>query len=79
MAKCKKCSKLCTAKGCCMDFLSRAHWCGCCKPGDGKKSKLSWMSANVNEVYSDDANEGIKDMNEGDLVILLEDGTWYSI
>jgi len=36
-----------------------------------------FISATVNEIYSDDKLEGIEGLNEGDTVILFEDGTWF--
>jgi len=40
-----------------------------------------WISAQVNETYSDDPQEGIKGLTEGDQVILLIDKkgnkSWY--
>lgn len=40
------------------------------------KKKLQWISASVNEIYSDDEYEGIEELCEGDNVILFSDGTW---
>ena len=36
-----------------------------------------WISATVNEEYSDDELEGIEDLAEGHTVILYDNGTWY--
>jgi len=35
--------------------------------------KEKWISATVNETYSDDSNEGITKVDEGTIVILYED------
>jgi len=36
-------------------------------------SKTRWVSATVNEIYSDDTSEGITKIDEGTTVILYED------
>jgi len=36
-------------------------------------NKERWISATVNETYSDDLLEGIENLEEGDLVVLEED------
>jgi len=45
--------------------------------------KKRWISATVNETYSDDLLEGIENLEEGDHVILEEDEkgnrTWSKI
>ena len=40
---------------------------------------MKWISAEVNEVLSDDPEEGINELQEGDLVVLTSDGKWYKI
>ena len=38
---------------------------------------MKFISATVNEVYSNDKSEGIEGLDEGDIVMLFEDGTWF--
>jgi len=40
------------------------------------KKVVHWISATVNEQYSDDKEEGIQELQEGDNVILYSDGRW---
>ena len=43
--------------------------------------KKRWVSATVNETYSEDPKEGIQTLKEGDFVVLEKDEkgnqTWY--
>lgn len=43
------------------------------------KVELKWISATVNEIYSNDANEGIEELDEGQQVMLYNDGTWVKL
>lgn len=38
---------------------------------------MKWISANINEAYTSDKEEGIDDLNEGDIIIIQDDGKWY--
>lgn len=38
---------------------------------------MKWISATINKEYSNDVEEGIDKLQQGDTVVLLDDGTWY--
>jgi hypothetical protein len=38
---------------------------------------MRWISATVNEQYSNDPAEGIEGLQEGDTIVLFDDGSWY--
>lgn len=40
---------------------------------------MKWISATVNDEYSGWDDEGIDSLDEGTVVVLEENGTWYKI
>ena len=39
---------------------------------------MRYITATVNEIYSNDESEGIKDLEEGDVVVLVSAGIGYA-